>query len=388
MTVITASTGQALIPRTKQYDVTCDLRKGFTIRIQPTGTISYKYRFSDRGKNKLISLPSSYDLAVAEYESLAYSVERHRTISRQRDRHDHSGDLFVFKGLEHLQQQWLKEHVGVNCTTKTLDNYTRYVNELSAAAKGRLNEEVTVIEARKVLREILEKKAKTAPVSSNRMYTALLSMFFWGMKRDLVSSNPLYKAIDKAKETPKSRMLSRDDLSKLLPYLSQCDMDKDKSDALKLILMTGMRSGEVLSITAADVDLEHAQIHLKKTKNDWPFVVALPQLAVDLLRRRVEATKAGRKLFRGGTWGLSQASRRACESVGATVCSAHDYRRTCATMCGQAGVPVATISRILNHAEGRTGTTLKHYALYDMEKEKRAALELVAKKLAELGMRV
>ncbi len=59
--------------------------------------------------------------------------------------------------------------------------------------------------------------------------------------------------------------------------------------------------------------------------------------------------------------------------------TAHDLRRTAATLMADAGVPENIIPKILNHTE--SGVTRRHYNLHAYRSEKRAALETWARYL-------
>ena len=62
--------------------------------------------------------------------------------------------------------------------------------------------------------------------------------------------------------------------------------------------------------------------------------------------------------------------------------TAHDLRRTAATLMADAGVPENIIPKILNHTE--PGVTRRHYNLHAYRSEKRAALETWARYLEAL----
>ena len=61
-----------------------------------------------------------------------------------------------------------------------------------------------------------------------------------------------------------------------------------------------------------------------------------------------------------------------------------DLRRTVATLLGSFGYNSDLIKRILNHAP--VGITDQVYALYDYEREKREALEMLSMYLEDLGI--
>ena len=79
--------------------------------------------------------------------------------------------------------------------------------------------------------------------------------------------------------------------------------------------------------------------------------------------------------------GFSKAKARADKLSGITGWRLHDLRRTAATNMAKLGIPVSTISKVLNHAS--TSVT----AIYDRHSylpEKREALERWAEKLKNL----
>ena len=58
----------------------------------------------------------------------------------------------------------------------------------------------------------------------------------------------------------------------------------------------------------------------------------------------------------------------------------HDLRRTCATGMAEAGVPVESIAKVLNHVD-RGARATRVYDRYSYDREKRAALETWARRL-------
>ncbi|MDB2596347.1 tyrosine-type recombinase/integrase [Pseudomonadales bacterium] len=385
MVAITSSTSLELKPTLKRRDITCEIRKGFTLRQHPTGSISYKYRFREGGKSKEILLHHDYELALAQYQEIRASRERQVDLRRDQVSGKHIDALFLLGDFEYLQGQWMRRHVRKNLTRSTEVNYQHFVDQTRSKIGKQLKATIAVPEARRLIRGMLNEVAHETPTQSNRFRTALSGMFKYGLEHDLVSRTPIY-GLPKQKESPKSRMFNDDELRLLLPYLNQCDISRDKVDALKLLLMTAMRSGEVLRIEHEHLDLANGTLSLPVTKNGQPFLVALPQLAVELLQQRQSIRVGHKKLFDSTTCGLRQACQRAAKNVGITQCSPHDYRRTAATMAGRLGVDLDTIGRLLNHSA--VGVTRRHYALYDKASEKRAALELITARLVQLGMRI
>ena len=54
---------------------------------------------------------------------------------------------------------------------------------------------------------------------------------------------------------------------------------------LKLMLLTGCRGGEIVSITCKSVDFERRELHFASTKNGLPHIVYLSHQAIEVLRQ-------------------------------------------------------------------------------------------------------
>jgi len=164
--------------------------------------------------------------------------------------------------------------------------------------------------------------------------------------------------------------------------------------ALRLLLLIGIRTGELLKARWVDVELEAAiwtipvenqKLNPSQLPDAKPWIVPLAPDALALFRELkkiagrspwvVSSAKAEgghitekalshalRGLFDGGLLELPGGR-----------CTPHDLRRTVRTKLGDLGVAPHIAERCLNHSIGRIGQTYDHY---DYLKERRAALEL------------
>ena len=117
----------------------------------------------------------------------------------------------------------------------------------------------------------------------------------------------------------------------------------------------------------------------------------LSQPAIDLLTRRQQTARAGATyVFPSGAkrkrdvsvliW-TKRAAATIAESIGVAF-SAHDLRRTVATMMGELGIDSDTIGLVLNHR--KPGVTTRHYDHSQREAAKRAALDRWAQRLTQI----
>jgi integrase len=121
-----------------------------------------------------------------------------------------------------------------------------------------------------------------------------------------------------------------------------------------------------------------------ETKGNRTHEVPLSPLAMEVLTtlprfadNYVFSTTGGAKPISG----YSKIKNRADKLVGVEDWRLHDLRRTLGTGLASLGIPVSTISRVLNHKEG--GVT-KIYNRYGYMSEKRIALETWARKIESL----
>jgi len=112
--------------------------------------------------------------------------------------------------------------------------------------------------------------------------------------------------------------------------------------ALLVSLRTAMRRGEILSLTAADVDLVKRVARLEMTKNGDSRKVPLSRKAVRLLRPMLP-----------GLWSISAASldalwRKVCRRAGVEGLHLHDARAAALTSMARRE-DVLTLARISGH---------------------------------------
>lgn len=229
---------------------------------------------------------------------------------------------------------------------------------------------------------LLDKVADRAPVVSNRLHTVLSSLFSWGVSEGLVDMNPVAGLRKRATEVSKDRVLTDDEIRRM--WAASADsLGPAYRDIMRLILLTGQRPGEVAGMTREEVELDAARwvLPLPRVKNNRQHVVPLVGEALAIVTRLTSATKRGPLLVtkRGvvpSSIDVAKAAQRLRAEGFETPFTAHDLRRTAATLMGRLDIDQMTIARVLNHASTTRATiTGSVYDRHSYEPQMRRALE-------------
>lgn len=187
---------------------------------------------------------------------------------------------------------------------------------------------------------------------------ALLS---WAMERDLVPANPVSKMKRRHKRIDHSDVVwTPDELSKLFDAASP-----DARRAFVVAAYTGLRLGDLIGLTWADVDLDAGLIERATNKSRGANTAFVPLLAPvrDVLAEcdpstPTVLTNAWRKPWTVG--GIQTAFHRAKAVCGVDK-RFHDLRGTAATLFARAGVSAPEIARVMGWKEGRVEEIIRRY---------------------------
>jgi len=217
--------------------------------------------------------------------------------------------------------------------------------------------------------------------TANVLLADLRQMFRFAAEREIVQRNPL-EGIKRAsiggKDTERDRVLSDDELCSLWRAVPQARMAPRSALAVWLILATGTRVGEAMGARWEHIDLQARTWYLPDTKNQRDHTIHLSDFAA----RQFTALAALRELGDDGKpvpWvfpATDRAEAVCIKSFGKQLAdrqreadahmsnrtkatnslalpggkwTAHDLRRTAATLMARLGVSTDVIDECLNH---------------------------------------
>ncbi|MCG8435698.1 MAG: site-specific integrase, partial [Gammaproteobacteria bacterium] len=189
-------------------------------------------------------------------------------------------------------------------------------------------------------------------------------------------------------EKPSERHYSDDELRAIW---RACDeVAEPIGTAVKLMLLTGKRRGEVFGLRwdELDLDLEKGFWNLpaERTKNKRAHKMPLPKLAVRILESHPKL-KGNPYVFwgrrKGGHLnGFNTIQKKVRDESKVEDFAFHTCRHTLKTRLGQLGIPPHVKDKVLHHAPPKSAG--EGYDHYDYESEQREALEAWADQLQRI----
>jgi integrase len=206
------------------------------------------------------------------------------------------------------------------------------------------------------------------PTHGNRVLAVLSRMFSLAMRWGWRLDNPS-RGVERYQENKRKRYLTGPELARLATALAGL-RDQDAANAVRLLLLTGARRGELLAAKWADIDLD-AKVWTKPgatTKQRTEHQMPLPQAACRLLAdMRAQAADDAEYLFpaRGGGHRphVNVAWIRARKAARLDGVRLHDLRHTFASTLASAGQSLPVIGALLGHTTPQT--THRYAHLFD-----------------------
>lgn len=148
-------------------------------------------------------------------------------------------------------------------------------------------------------------------------------------------------------DNARSRRIHQSKLFNLLNTIN----NKEVNALIELAIETGMRRGELLGITASNIDWKKRTLHVPKTKISRPRTVPLSSKAIEILRMFCEVKTD--YLFAIKPDSVTQAFARACKKSGIQNLRFHDLRHEATSRFFEQGFSMMEVATITGHQDPR-----------------------------------
>lgn len=261
---------------------------------------------------------------------------------------------------------------------RTAEEYQRLIDQFVLPALGKHN--VSAVTRADIAR--LHHSLRVTPYQANRVLAVLSKMLSlaepWGLRAD--GSNPC-RSVEKYRETKRERMLSADELSRLGAALAQWHGSPYVAAAVRLLVLTGARLNEILTLRWSPVDFERGEVRLTDSKTG-PRTLHLPAEALTVLAElpRIDGNpfvivgeRHGRHLVN-----LQKPWRVLRDTADLPDVRLHDLRHAYASVAASSGLGLPIIGKLLGHSQPATKHRYAHLAADPLK----AAAEAIGQKIA------
>jgi len=390
---LTHRTLAALRPQRSRYVLWDSSLPGFGVRVSVQGTKTFvlKYRLPS-GRTRWKTLGRIEQLSLEEARKRA-----RRDVGLVADGHDPLRALDDARGavtLNSAADRFLREHVEARRKPATIRLYTQVIDSHLRPRFG--TTPLTSITTQDLLK--LHHHLRRSPYAANRTIAVASVLFNWAARAGLRGPGPHVNPCDdvpKYRERARQRYLAPHELKRVGCALRVSERRNALSPsavlAIRLLLLTGARVNEVLSLQWREVDLDAGVLRLSDSKTGAKTIL-LGAPTVELLREWPRWAKSpyvfpgeGRGRHKGqhkvnlkDAWGWV---RRRAKIVDVRL---HDLRHSFASVAVSGGQTLPMIGALLGHAQAATTQRYAHLQLDPLRAASNATTGHIA---AALGSR-
>lgn len=374
---------------------------GFGLRVRPSGASAYVLLYRHAGRARRMTLGSGRVLTPDEARKLARqalaTVAAGRDPAAERKQTREKRPAITFSDLA---DRWLAEHASARLKPRSLARAQGLLTHHVLPSLGRVRVEDLAREHVARLAHSLRKN----PTSANRARALVSALCNFAERVGLrpQGSNPT-KHVKPFPEERRRRFLSGEELARLGDALDRMERegtgpcDRQAVTAIRLLLLTGARAGEILGLRWEHVDAERGVLRLPDSKTGAKEILLGPEARALLAELREESDpppqnpqnpqnrRAEGYVIPGRVEGeplvglhriWKRLLRAAAIDEGLRL---HDLRRTAASAGASAGLSLEAVGQHLGH---KRADTTKGYA-FMFEHARRETAERVERQLVE-----
>lgn len=398
---LTKTVVDRLETRDRDYVTWCGALAGFGVRTRPTGRKSFIVQYDFNGRSRKVTVGTYGTLTVDEARDKARellakvqlgedvaakpSTDENPTIAELCDeylqkgcKHKKASTIATDKGRieRHIKPRLGKKHVQ-DLKRREVDDFFNDV----AAGKTAIDE---IVGGKRVI-------VRGGEGTARRTVRLLGGILTYAVEREYITENPR-KGVKIGKDKSGERFLSGDELRRLGEALREAEtaglpwqfnegakakhrpkkaenqrevISAHAIAAIRLLLLTGCRLGEILNLQWSQVDLERGFLRLPDSKTGKKDVIlGAPALKVLAEVPRIEGNPF---VIAGAAQGkprsdLKRPWKRITTHAGLSNLRLHDLRHSFASVGAASGMGLPIVGKLLGHASPSTTARYAHLA--------------------------
>ena len=355
---------EALDIRESDYFVWDSELSGFGIRVLPSGrkkfVLQYRYgKISRRmgiGQFGAITVDQARGLALQGLAKLRQDIDPLAEVRERR----------TAITVKELADRFDAEHIAVHLKATTAKEYRRNLKIFILPAIGQKR----ILDVTRADIAKFHHDSRDRPYQANRNIEIISKMFnlaeLWGLRPD--GTNPR-RHIKKYPEAKRERFFSSSELGAIGRVLNEMEAERIELPsaiaAVRLLLFTGCRLQEIMTLKWCYVDIDQSALHLPDSKTGAK-IVSLGAAAVQLLAE-LERVPGNQYVVAGRVAGqhltdLQPFWQRVRGRAGLKDARIHDIRHTFASVAVSNGMSLPIIGKLLGHTQVQTTARYAHLA--------------------------
>ena len=337
---------------------------GFGIRIYPSGSRMYLVQTRAGGKSRRITV-GRHGVVSADQarRKAAQMIARIKAGEGPEPPAVNSADTPT---VADLARRYLVEHVEVRCKPRTIASGRWLVQKFVLPELGKLT--IDEVERKHIV--ALHYRHRDTPYQANRILEVVRKMFnlaeAWGLRTD--GGNPC-RFVQGYKEKRRERFLTEEEFARLGRVLAEVETEGAEAPpavaAIRLLMLTGCRLGEIQMLRWEDVDLEAPDLRLRDSKTG-ARMVPLSAAAVGVLSA-LPRLKDNPWVITGRKPGayltdVQHPWRRIRARADLDDVRIHDLRHSFASRALALGESLAMIGKLLGHTQVQSTARYAHLA--------------------------
>ncbi len=347
-----------------------DKVSGLGVRIYPSGKKHFFLSYRTKGRKRLYTIGKYGDPLTLEMARKKAGILKAAIIDGE-DPLRHRQEELAAPTVKELAKKYLSDHAERHKRPASVRADRAMIDNIILPRLGsRKVADITFADV-----DALHARLKATPHRANRVVALLSKMFALASTRwrdwSGLDHNPA-KGIEKYPEESRERYLSAPELGALTKALTS-HPNQSIANAIRLLILTGARRGEVLGATWDQFDLDEG-VWVKPsahTKQKREHRVPLNAPALQLLTEMRSATEGENTaesefVFPAGRGNnhlteIRKVWKTVCEEAGITGCRVHDLRHTYASILASSGLSLLVIGQLLGHTQQATTKRYAHF---------------------------
>ena len=360
---------------------------GFGIRVYASGTKMYVVQSRAKGKSVRVTVGRHGVISADEARRRAARIVNRIKAGEDPVPEPLPARLAGGPTVADLTARYMEKHVAVRCRESTADGIRKLLDKHILPEFGRLP--LMAVERERVA--AFHARLNGVPYAANRAVALMSRMYAMAADWEMVpdGTNPC-RGIVRHRERGRERFLTDTEFRRLGEALAEVPVEGGVSAhavaAIRLLMLTGCRKSEILSLQWKDVDLDAGELRLRESKTG-PRAVPLSPPAVRVLAElprapgnpwAIPGQKPGTHMTNlDGPWRIVR------ERAGIEGARIHDCRHSFASRALALGESLPAIAKLLGHSQIQTTARYAHLARHSV----RASAARVAASIAEDFMR-